>query len=523
MRGLALAVAIAVVATALGQLVPVIGAPVIAVALGVLVRGLVDPGPRADPGIGFASKRLLQLAIVLLASGLDLGTIVRVGGESLPVMLGTLVAALVGTRYLGRALGVEAPLRTLIGVGTGICGASAIAAVASVVRVDAIEVNYVISTIFVFNIVAVLLFPLLGHLMDLSPQAFGLWAGTAVNDTSSVAAAGYAYGQAAGAYAVVVKLTRTTLIVPIVIALAAAEGRRRGGARALGPRRALGWARAIPGFLLWFLAVAAANSAGLVGASMRLGVAQVALLLIAVALAAVGLSAQPYRIRAAGYVRSCSEARSGCSSPRRAFCSRRSAGDSEARSANEFEVVRTFGGEEVIASKPASAATGSLSPPRRSGSRGWSKRRTATSSRLSCAGSSATSCWSSTRSATCRWSARPPTCSSHSSPAATSAARSSSLQPLLRAVGRNPRRRDGRRGADRPAHPPRDDDHAQGQELPPARTRPGRRPRRNRFIDESIDRVGAVLRPSPPPGKIRGRRQLVHFSLAETGALFGCP
>ncbi|MHB8469783.1 MAG: YeiH family protein [Gaiellaceae bacterium] len=295
--GLALAVTLALVATAVGRRVPVVGAPVIAIVLGVAVRAALDPGAWAAPGVSFASRKLLQAAIVLLGTGLSLGTVVRVGVGSLPVMLVTLAGALGGGLLIGRALGVEAPLRTLLSVGTGICGASAIAAVSSVIEVEAVEVAYAISTIFVFNVAAVLLFPPLGHLLGLGAHGFGLWAGTAVNDTSSVVAAGYAYSHAAGGYAVVVKLTRTLLIVPIVLVLAARADRRPGAVDRPRRRRVA----AIPAFLVGFVLAAAADSLGLVGAHARRDLSVAALFLVAVALAAVGLSAQPARIRAAGF------------------------------------------------------------------------------------------------------------------------------------------------------------------------------------------------------------------------------
>lgn len=292
--GLALAVALAAVATILGHRVPVVGPAVIAIVLGVAVRAVFDPGAWALPGIAFSSKKLLQAAIVLLGTGLSLATVVHVGARSLPVMLVTLTVALGGGALLGRLLGIDAPLRTLLSVGTGICGASAIAAVSTVIEVEAVEVAYAISTIFVFNVAAVLLFPPIGHALGLGAHPFGLWAGTAVNDTSSVVAAGYAYSHAAGDYALVVKLTRTLLIVPIVVALAALERRKDREGRPL--RRA----NYVPPFLIGFLAAAAVGSTGWLGGSARHDVSTVALFLVAVALAAVGLSAQPSRIRAAG-------------------------------------------------------------------------------------------------------------------------------------------------------------------------------------------------------------------------------
>lgn len=161
----------------------------------------------------------------MLGAGLSLGEVVRVGGESLPVMAGTLTVALGGAWALGRLLGVHREAALLIGVGTGICGASAIAAVTAVTGPAKDRVAYALGTIFTFNIAAVLLFPPLGHLLGLSQEGFGLWSGTAVNDTSSVVAASYAYGATAGAYAVVVKLTRSLMIVPVCLILQARKGR----------------------------------------------------------------------------------------------------------------------------------------------------------------------------------------------------------------------------------------------------------------------------------------------------------
>jgi uncharacterized integral membrane protein (TIGR00698 family) len=233
---------------------------------------------------------LLQLAIVLLGTTLALGQVLRVGARSLPVMLGTLAVALAGAAVIGRLLAVSPRLRALIGVGTGICGASAIAAIAGIVEATSAEVAYAISTIFVFNLVAVVLFPPLGHLFHLSQHGFGLWAGTAVNDTSSVVAAAYAFGHAAGAQAVVVKLTRTTLIVPIALALSAL--RSRGGKGR--PRRLL------PRFLVLFVLASALMTAGLIPAGAHRPLSDAALALITVALAGVGLSSDLGRMRETG-------------------------------------------------------------------------------------------------------------------------------------------------------------------------------------------------------------------------------
>ena len=268
---------------------PLLGPAVLAIVLGIAVSLVRRPGARAAPGLAFASSVLLQVAIVLLGTTLALGRILHVGARSLPVMLGTLAFALAGAAVLGRLLAVSPRLRALVGVGTGICGASAIATIAPILRATETEVAYAISTIFVFNVVAVVLFPALGRVLHLSQHGFGLWAGTAINDTSSVVAAAYAYGDPAGAQAVVVKLTRTTLIIPIAVVLAAVRARPPGA-----PRRLVPW------FLVGFVVASAANTGGLVGADARHLLAHAARALIVVALAGVGLGADLPRMRRTG-------------------------------------------------------------------------------------------------------------------------------------------------------------------------------------------------------------------------------
>jgi uncharacterized integral membrane protein (TIGR00698 family) len=286
--GLVAAVAVATAATPLGRLVPVVGAPVFALGLGAVLGAAA--GDRLRPGASLVGKYVLQAAIVVLGASLSLSRVVHVGFGSLPVMLGSLAVALGVAAAAGRLLEVPPRLRTLVGVGTGICGASAIAAVAGVLGAAEAEVAYAVSTIFAFNVVAVVLFPVLGHVLGLGSHAYALWAGTAVNDTSSVVAAAYAYGHAAGAYAVIVKLTRTTMIVPIVLVLAARSA--RGGAASV--------RRSIPWFLVLFVGAAALNTSGVVGAHAAHAASTVGVLLITVALAGVGLATRLGDVRRAG-------------------------------------------------------------------------------------------------------------------------------------------------------------------------------------------------------------------------------
>jgi uncharacterized integral membrane protein (TIGR00698 family) len=329
--GLLVCAAVAAVATVLGHLVPVIGAPVCGIVLGVgagvaLRRRSLD-GP-LQPGMSFAGRIVLQSAIVVLGTGLSLSQVAKTGWSSLPVLLGTLSLALLAAWGVGRLLGIDGDLRTLIGVGTGICGASAIAATTAVIGAAEADVAYAISTIFAFNVIAVLIYPTLGHLLGLSQHAFGLWAGTAINDTSSVVAAAYTYGHPAGDYGVVVKLTRTLMIIPITIVLAvmvrrretatgvAAKGAPSGspvgqasnepadGAGMAGTgragRRGIRARQLVPWFLIGFLAAAGLNSLGGVPSGAHAPLSTLSLFLITVALSAIGLSTRPRALRSAG-------------------------------------------------------------------------------------------------------------------------------------------------------------------------------------------------------------------------------
>ncbi|MBV8154459.1 MAG: putative sulfate exporter family transporter [Candidatus Eremiobacteraeota bacterium] len=290
--GLAACIAVALAATLLGGLIPLLGAPVCAILLGVGIATW-KPLPALEPGAAFASKAILQWSIVLLGAQLNLAQIVRGGTSALPVMLGTFAIVLALAYVAGRILGIDRDLRRLLAIGTGICGGSAIAALASVIDVDRSDVAYALGVVFFFNIVAVVTFPFLGHLQHLSQAAFGLWAGTAINDTSSVVAAAFAYGTAAGSTAIVVKLTRTLLIVPMVLFYAWKTIAARGG-------RGIAWSRIVPWFVLWFLAAAALNTFGAIPPALHAPLQRVALFTIVVALAGVGLGSDPERIKAAG-------------------------------------------------------------------------------------------------------------------------------------------------------------------------------------------------------------------------------
>jgi uncharacterized integral membrane protein (TIGR00698 family) len=315
--GAALALAVAAVATVVGEHVPLVGSAVPGAVIGAAVAIARKPGAGLAPGLKWASTFVLQCSVVLLGAQLSVGEAARVGVSSLPVMLGTLAVCLGAAWLYGRLLKIPHDLRTLIGVGTGICGGSAIAAVSPVIEAASTDVAYAISTIFLFNIAAVLAFPLLGHALGMTQQSFGLFAGTAVNDTSSVVATATTYGAAAASHAVVVKLVRTLMIIPICLGLAALTARRTNPARTsqatapaqprLSPAGLLRarllrarMLRLVPWFLIGFIVVAAMNSTGIIPAAAHNPLQHTSVFLVAVALSAIGLSTNLGALRKAG-------------------------------------------------------------------------------------------------------------------------------------------------------------------------------------------------------------------------------
>ncbi len=293
--GIFVAAAVAAVAVVCARFVPLVGAPVFAIVLGVLIRAIAPLPTACKPGVTFSARTVLQTAIVVSGFGLSLAVVARTGLGTLPVTLGTIAVALILSPLLGRLLRIGGTLRLLVGVGTAICGASAIAAVSSVIEPEEAEVALAIATVFFYNVVAVLVFPPIGHALQMSQDAFGLWAGTAINDTSSVVAAGFAYGREAGDHATIVKLTRATLILPIVAAIALWRARQKRGEGKHVP-----WRRIIPWFIVWFLVAALVNSTGVIPAAWHAGIGTVAIFLISVALAAIGLQTDLARLLRAG-------------------------------------------------------------------------------------------------------------------------------------------------------------------------------------------------------------------------------
>lgn len=260
--GLTLCTLLALGASTLGAYLPLVGGAVFGILLGMsLAPWIKGCRSHVDAGIKCAAKKVLQWAVILLGFGLNLKVVAKTGLQSLPIILSTITTALLLAWLLRRCFALSKTTATLIGVGSSICGGSAIAATAPVVEADDQEIAQAISVIFFFNVLAALLFPALGCLLGFSTtsgEAFGIFAGTAVNDTSSVTACASAWdamhhlGAATLDKAVTVKLTRTLAILPIVMGLSFWHLRAK---RALGSSQGErpAWWRLFPTFILYFL------------------------------------------------------------------------------------------------------------------------------------------------------------------------------------------------------------------------------------------------------------------------------
>ncbi len=304
--GIFLGLLVAVIAVFIENIMPIhiIGGSVIALFIGMAINFFWNDVLKYKSGLDFVSKRVLKFAIILLGASLSVSTILSVGKNSLIVMIFTLATCFGGGYIIGKMLGLNWKMASLISAGTGICGGSAIAAIAPVIEADDTDIAFGMSATFIFDMVMIVIFPLMGIALGLSDEAYGLWAGTAVNDTSSVVAAGYAFSEAAGDYATMVKLTRTITIIPTVIAFAFINVNvKRKAAIATGDvvtRKKINFFSIIPFFIIGFLAMAGLNSAGLIPVAVSSALREGSKFLMVCSLAAIGLKTDIRHMKSAG-------------------------------------------------------------------------------------------------------------------------------------------------------------------------------------------------------------------------------
>lgn len=305
--GVVLTIVLAIVSKYISSFIPydLISAGVFAMLIGMSLNPVVTKNNVFAPGFTLVSKRILKISIVLMGVSLSFSQVFEVGKFSLVVMTFTLITAFGGGYLIGKIFGMNWKLSGLISAGTGICGGSAIAAIAPVIEAEDSDIAYAISSTFIFDIVMVILFPIMGHFFNMTDLGYGLWAGTAVNDTSSVVAAGYAFSDAAGNFAVIVKLTRTLSIIPVVLIFSMINEHLNHKARVASgqahEKAKINFKKIFPWFILFFLGVVAIKSTGIIPEPTCTTIAQMSKFAMVMALGAIGLKTNFKKVAASGF------------------------------------------------------------------------------------------------------------------------------------------------------------------------------------------------------------------------------
>ncbi|MEG0457898.1 MAG: YeiH family protein [Oscillospiraceae bacterium] len=307
--GILFTIVLAIIAIVISGFVPLhlISASVFALLIGMFLNPFITKFKIISCGIKMVSKQVLRLAIILMGITLSFSQVLSVGGYSLIVMIFTLITAFGGGYLFGRLFKMNWKLSGLISAGTGICGGSAIAAIAPTINAKDRDIAYAISATFIFDILMVILFPIAGNFFGMSDMGYGLWAGTAVNDTSSVVAAGYAFSDAAGAYSVIVKLTRTLSIVPVVLIFSLINARLErkkliaSGESSQIKREKINLKKIFPFFILGFIIMVAIKSTGFITDVVSDNFSNISKFLMVMALGAIGLKTNFKEVAKSGF------------------------------------------------------------------------------------------------------------------------------------------------------------------------------------------------------------------------------
>ncbi len=300
--GLAICFAVAGLSVLFEKLIPgdVLGASIIALFMGTIINSFFHP-TWIKPALKFTSKKVLKGAIILLGASLSVNTILSVGKMTFFVMIFTFAMCFGGGYFVRKLFGLNWKLSNLISAGTGICGGSAIAAIAPVIDADDKDIAFAMSSTFLFDMVMVALYPLMGKALGMTDIAYGIWAGTSVNDTASVVASGYAFSEAAGDFATMVKLTRTIAIIPTVLVFAYIGTRiKQKEMQAANDGKKVNLMKIIPWFIGGFLLLAVLNSVGCIPAAVSGILKSASKFLMVSALAAIGLGTSITDFRKAG-------------------------------------------------------------------------------------------------------------------------------------------------------------------------------------------------------------------------------
>jgi len=300
--GVAICFAVAALSVWIETSIPgeLLGASIIALFMGTIINSFFHPD-WMEPALKFTSKKVLKAAIVLLGASLSVSTILSVGKMTFFVMIFTFAMCFGGGYFIRKPFGLNWKLSNLISAGTGICGGSAIAAISPVIDADDKDIAFAMSSTFLFDMVMIALYPIMGKALGMSDIAYGIWAGTSVNDTASVVASGYAFSEAAGDFATMVKLTRTIAIIPTVLVFAYIGTRmKQKELKAANNGQKVDLMKIIPWFIGGFLLLAILNSIGLIPTAVSGIMKGTSKFLMVSALAAIGLGTSITDFKKAG-------------------------------------------------------------------------------------------------------------------------------------------------------------------------------------------------------------------------------
>jgi uncharacterized integral membrane protein (TIGR00698 family) len=268
------------------RLVPAVGVLTWAIGLGVVAANVGVLPRRAGASLARVTKKLLRVGIVLLGFSVSFASITALGLPVIGVVAVTLVATLVVTTWVGRRMGLSPARSLLLGTGTAICGASAIAAMEDTAGADEEDVTVAIAMVTLFGTLALVLLPLLQGPLGLTGAQFGIWTGASVHEVGQVVAAASPAGAAVVATAVVVKLTRVVLLAPVVAVVSIA----RRMTAPVTPDDPTKRPPLVPLFVLGFLACVALRSTGLLPSDVLGWITQVQVAALGAALFGMGCS-----------------------------------------------------------------------------------------------------------------------------------------------------------------------------------------------------------------------------------------
>jgi uncharacterized integral membrane protein (TIGR00698 family) len=301
--GLLLSACVAIVAMFFSSLIPgdIIGATVMALLVGMSLNPVLNKYKKFNSGVSYTGKIILRIGIVLMGVNMNFSEVVNVGKYSLFVMAFTMATAFGAGNLIGKIFGMNWKLTNLLAVSTAICGGSAVAAVGPVIKAKDEDIAYAISSTFIFDVLTVVVIPWIGLAIGMSAMGYGLWVGTAVNDTSSVVAAGYAFSEFAGNTAVIVKLTRTLFIIPYVLIFSVITERIEAKSEGLHGRVSINLKKIFPYFILLFLVAVALRSTGIIPNTLVPALSKASKFCMVMALSAIGLKTSFKDIKNIGF------------------------------------------------------------------------------------------------------------------------------------------------------------------------------------------------------------------------------